>query len=319
MKAASLALVAFAAWTTFASKSRADDTVRTCIAASTEGQTLRKSGKLLASRDQMIACSRDACPAIVRSHCARWLTEVDAGIPSVVIRAEDATGADVLDAQLSIDGQPAKLDGQPVRLDPGQHTVAVESDRNGRKEERVLLAEGEKSRLVTLRFPPVPVAAAPHDDAPAPRESGGTTKRHSDRRRFFGRRRNGRARSVAATYFGVTASSDLSTLKSTCSPHCTDTAAHPGRTNALLFDVLAGRRRCGGCRGGARGRSAFRRRRKRRASPSGPRLSVLARSRAERSPAFSFAYEEVWSTCPAASARASRGEISTSRFMRDKY
>src|ERR1700729_2803743 len=133
MKAASLAaLVAFAL---LSPSARAEDTVHVCIAASTAGQTLRKQGKLLAARDQMIACARDACPAIVRSHCARWLSEVDAAIPSVVVRAEDAAAGAAIDARLSIDGRPGKLDGQPVRLDPGEHTLSIENDHGARKDE----------------------------------------------------------------------------------------------------------------------------------------------------------------------------------------
>src|ERR1700678_4573205 len=116
MKAAPLALAALAAGCTLGHAAKADDTVRVCIAASTDGQTLRKQGRLLAAREEMIACARDACPPIVRSHCARWLSEVDAATPSVVVRAEDPAGADVMGARLFIDGRPGKLDGQAVRL-----------------------------------------------------------------------------------------------------------------------------------------------------------------------------------------------------------
>jgi len=244
MKAASLALVAFATLATFASPTpaRADDTVHVCIAASTQGQTLRKQGKLLDARDQMIACARDACPAIVRSHCARWLTEVDALIPSVVVRAEDASGADVIGARVSIDGQPGKLDGQPVRLDPGEHTVAIESDHAARREERVLLAEGEKSRLVTLRLAPAVAVASTHDESSAshdPSSHGSARSSHVPTGAWV----LGGLGVVAlggATYFGLTANSDLHDLQSTCSPHCSDSRAQPGRTDAVLFDVSLG-------------------------------------------------------------------------------
>jgi hypothetical protein len=133
-----LSVAALAALSTLAPSPRAladgpgGELVRACIASSTNGQTLRNQGKLVAARDEMIACARDACPAIVRSHCARWLTEIDAAIPSVVVRAVDASGADMIGAKLAIDGRAVKLDGQAVRLDPGPHTVAIESDRSRR-------------------------------------------------------------------------------------------------------------------------------------------------------------------------------------------
>jgi hypothetical protein len=238
MKAALLAppatLAVLAVLAAFAPAARADDTVRACIAASTSGQTLRQQGKLLAAREEMIACARDACPPIVRSHCARWLSEVDAAIPSVVVRAQDAGGGDAIGARLSIDGRAGKLDGQPVRLDPGEHTLAVENERGARKKERVLLVEGEPPRLVTLRLP----AAG----AESPREPAADSARG---RRYVppGAWILGAAGLLtlgAATYLGLAANGDLSTLDSTCSPHCTSAQTQPGRTDAALFDVSLG-------------------------------------------------------------------------------
>jgi hypothetical protein len=229
MKAASLAAVA--ALALFATVAKADDSVRVCIAASTDGQTLRQQGKLLAAREQMIACARDACPGVVRSHCARWLKEVEAAIPSVVVRAEDASGADAIGAHLTIDGRPQRLDGQPVRLDPGPHTVTVQSDAGAgaRKEEHLLLLEGEASRRVIVRLP-----------ATAPVAGTGATPARTIP---LGAWILGGAGLVAlggATYFGLAAKSDLDGLQSSCSPHCTDAQTQPGRTDALVFDVLLG-------------------------------------------------------------------------------
>jgi hypothetical protein len=242
MKAVPFALASFAVLSAFAVLSppaRADDTIRVCIAASTDGQTLRKAGKLLGAREQMIACARDACPSIVRSHCARWLAEVDAAIPSVVVRAEDGAGSDAIGARLSIDGRPGKLDGQLVRLDPGEHTLAIENDHGGHASERVLLVEGETSRRITLRFPADPsaapgasVAAKEPPHAPEP-----TAQRSYVPAGAWVLGGAGILALGAATYFGVAASSDLNNLNATCSPHCSDAQAQPGRTDALFFDV----------------------------------------------------------------------------------
>jgi hypothetical protein len=219
----------------------AEDTVRACIASSTSGQTLRKDGKLLAAREEMIACARDACPAIVRAHCARWLSEVDASIPSVVVRAQDASGADAIGAHLTIDGRTSKLDGQPVRLDPGTHTIAIANDHGGQKSESVLLVEGETSRIVTLRFPPPPGAAPAAEPAPPPAPPPPASR--TERRVPTGAWVLGGAGVVVlgvATYFGVAAANQLSTLDGTCSPHCTNAATQTGRTDALAFDVSLG-------------------------------------------------------------------------------
>jgi hypothetical protein len=232
MKAASLA--ALVVLLALAPAANGQDTVRVCIAASTDAQTLRKQGKLLDAREQLIACARDACPPIVRSHCARWLSEVEAAIPSIVVRAEDASGADSIGARVSIDGHPGKLDGQPVRLDPGQHAVAIESDGGARKEERLLLVEGETSRRVTLRF--APSTGARSTTTPS---SPKDTAHHVP----LGAWVLGGAGILAlggATYFAVAANNDLNGLNATCSPHCSDAATQPGRTDALLFDVFLG-------------------------------------------------------------------------------
>jgi hypothetical protein len=251
MKAAPLALATLALLAA-AREAKAEDTVRVCIAASTEGQTLRKQGKLLAAHDAMIACARDACPAIVRSHCARWLSEVDAAIPSLVVRAQDASGADVLGARLAIDGRPAKLDGQPVQLDPGEHVIAIEGNggRQVRQEEHVLLLEGEASRRVTLRFPAAGAggangganAGAPlgdKADAGSPSVEPSKGERHIATGAWI----LGGVGIVSlglGTYFALAASSQLNDLNATCSPHCTQAETQSGRTDALLFDVLVG-------------------------------------------------------------------------------
>ena len=151
---------------------RADDGVRACIDASTAGQTQRNAGKLLESRQAMIACARDACPPIVRSHCAKWLTEVESMIPSIVVRVQDASGADAVDARVVVDGTPSKLDGKPVLLDPGDHIVAVEGGGGLRQDAHVLLVAGEHARLVTLRL------QAPGDTASASKEAGATQGSH---------------------------------------------------------------------------------------------------------------------------------------------
>lgn len=226
MKKVSLAALAALAALSF--PAHAEDAVRACIAASTDAQTLRGQGKLLAAREQVVACARDGCPPIVRSHCARWLAEIEAQIPSVVVRAENADGTDAVDARVTIDGRAGKLDGQPVRLDPGPHTIVVENDRGARKEQPVLLVAGEAARKIALRFPVEkgagPETAAQHRIPTGAWILGGV----------------GVAALAGAAYFGITAKSELDSLNGRCSPHCTDAQTRPGRTDALVFDVLLG-------------------------------------------------------------------------------
>lgn len=235
---AASALLAPVSFLVFAARPAAgEDTVRACIAASTDGQTQHQQGKLLAAREDFLACARDACPAIVRSHCARWLAEIEQQIPSVVVRAQDAGGGDVLDAQVLIDGQHGKLDGQPVRLDPGDHTIVIETRSGARKQERVLLVAGEPTRVVTVRLPgrhdgPTPTPTLPQTPAP--------TLSHHVATGAWILGGAGVAVLGVATYFGFAAASQLSTLQNRCSPHCLDAQTQTGRHDALAFQVLLG-------------------------------------------------------------------------------
>jgi hypothetical protein len=235
---------------------RADDTKLQCIAAATDGQTLRGDGKLLEARERIRMCARDVCPGIVKSHCARWLGELDERIPSIVVRAQDEAGGDVLDAHLAIDGNAAKLDGHPVELDPGDHVVAVDTGSGVHAEGRVLLVEGEKSRVLVLQVPvpsghetvrtvapgvsPLPVAPAPADRIAAPPRRGSFTVPVGSW--VLG----GVAVAAAggAVFFGTQAQSEIDSLKRPppqgCAPFCTASQTAPGRTDALLMYVSLG-------------------------------------------------------------------------------
>jgi hypothetical protein len=215
-----------------ASSARADDSVRACIAASTDGQTLRNRGALLGARDRFLACARDACPEVVRSQCARWLADLEQRTPTIVVRAQDATGRDRADASIAIDGAVAKLDGHPVPLDPGEHVLTVTIDAQ-KKSEKLLVVEGERTRVVVVRLDAAP--AAPVNEAPPaepPSRSvplgawivGGV----------------GIAAIGGGVAFALAARSDLDALNASCSPHCTDAQTHTGRTHALLADILFG-------------------------------------------------------------------------------
>jgi len=143
---------------------RADDKGR-CISASEQGQQLRDSGKYKAARDAFAECARDACPALVRRDCTRWLTDVTQLWPSVVFGAKDPSGNDVTAVTVTADGtaMTATLDGKPVQVDPGNHVFRFETKGFHAVERTVLVRAGEKSRLVVAQFGDV--AATPAQNA----------------------------------------------------------------------------------------------------------------------------------------------------------
>lgn len=52
--------------------------------------------KLLEAQTQLVACASVDCPKFVRADCLRWLDEVQATLPTIVVRANDPSGNDVL-------------------------------------------------------------------------------------------------------------------------------------------------------------------------------------------------------------------------------
>jgi hypothetical protein len=100
------------------------DPIDACIAAAEEGQHLRLEGQGTFAREKFLACSHVECPALLRADCTRWLSELDAVKPSLIVRAMDATGANLLDVRLFVDDRmvAVKLDGSELLVDPGAAT-----------------------------------------------------------------------------------------------------------------------------------------------------------------------------------------------------
>ncbi|MDB4945705.1 MAG: uncharacterized protein JWP97_5239 [Labilithrix sp.] len=148
---------------------------RTCIASADEAQLARYRGKLGAAREGFVKCARTECPGPIRNDCLRWLAEVDAGMPTVVLGAAwSDDGGDVVDAQVRVDGAvvPDAASGRAVPLDPGEHAVVFTRDPAPPVAITIIVREGEKNRPVRatlvrpVRAKPLAPVVAP---APAAR------------------------------------------------------------------------------------------------------------------------------------------------------
>jgi hypothetical protein len=144
---------------------------RACAAASEEAQLQRIHGQLRKARDQLLLCARDVCPVLVKHDCEGWLAEVDASMPTVVISALDRNGADAGDVRVLVDGEPFldKLDGSAAAIDPGGHTLRFEHASDPPIDEQIIVREGEKNRLLSIRFGPAPETVAQPPGTPMPR------------------------------------------------------------------------------------------------------------------------------------------------------
>jgi hypothetical protein len=84
----------------------ADDKVA-CADAALKGQTLGRSHKLVAAREQLRVCAQSMCPTLVRTDCASWLADVEKALPTVVVTAKDEAGRDLYDVKVSANGRPS--------------------------------------------------------------------------------------------------------------------------------------------------------------------------------------------------------------------
>jgi hypothetical protein len=214
---------------------RADQT-DVCIDASVRGQELRDQGKLVAARVALLSCGARACPALLRTECAGWLSDVEARTPSIVIAATDEGGHDTADVKVTLDGAPflTRLEGNAIPIDPGTHLLRFEHAGSPKVEQRVILREGERRRAITVRFPP---PGAP-DVAPKPIASTPAGP--------------GRPIAVAAlgglvvasgitfAVLGLGAQSDADHLRTTCAPACAVDSVDAVRRKEIGANVALG-------------------------------------------------------------------------------
>ena len=218
---------------------RADE-VDACVEGADKSQQLRDQGKLIEAREQLIACAASSCPAAVAKQCARWLHEVDAAIPSVVLRVRSADGADVADAEVTLDGasRSGTLAGKPIALDPGPHELAFKrGDETATA--KIVVRASEKNRLVDVTLVgPAKVVVTPPPPPPPPvvEEQSG----------FRFPWTTGVFLGVAVASFAGTAalvavaSSDAGSLRSTCAPTCAGSDVDAAHTKLVAANVTFG-------------------------------------------------------------------------------
>jgi len=146
------------------------DETGACIESAEKAQKLRHDKKLTEARPELITCSRDLCPQQIRTDCTKWLADVDNSMSTVVVRARDADGHDVMDVKVYVDGQllTPRLQGTSVAVDPGPHKFRYELPSGKSVEDDVLIAEGEKDRVLRVNLPTdtgVPVPVTPEKPA----------------------------------------------------------------------------------------------------------------------------------------------------------
>lgn len=218
-----------------ARRSLADDKM-ICVRAADAAQEQRTAGKLREARASLHTCAREVCPALVRSDCTQWLAEVEASMPTIVIRAQNTRGEDLTDVQIDLDGRRTtdKLDGLPVEVDPGSHVVVW---RRGGKSARqdIVVHTAEKNRTVMLRVDS-------NDALPSTGASEAPDSEHHFRPNAAAWIFAGVAL-VGATsfgYFGLRGRSEVSDMRSECAGHCAASRVDAAYEKLLAADVSLG-------------------------------------------------------------------------------
>lgn len=164
---APLAVLATLSLTMLVAPARADEKAA-CLAAASKGQSLRDQGKLVEAREQFRSCAAQGCPTMVVTDCGGWLSDVEKNIPTIVVTAKDGSGNNLVDVQVTVDGQPllSKLTGEALPMDPGPHTFHFATASGASADRQVLVKQGDKNQEVSavLGAP----AAGPPPATPTP-------------------------------------------------------------------------------------------------------------------------------------------------------
>jgi hypothetical protein len=130
---------------------RANDAVTDCIAANERSIRLRKEGKLIDARRELLACAAPTCPEVIQQACSGRMEGINAAMPSVVFDVKDRKGRSLTGVLVSIDDQaPVPLGATSTPLDPGTHTLRFETEGQSPVEKRVSLLEGDTDKRVTV-------------------------------------------------------------------------------------------------------------------------------------------------------------------------
>jgi hypothetical protein len=216
-----------------------------CKQAAERAQMYRNEGKLLSAREELHRCVRPACPAVVRTYCTRWFEEVEADLPTIVLKVKDRDGNDLSDATVSIDGQvlDSWQGGLPIALDPGSHTIGCTRPENPAIETSVLLGTAEKRRLITLTLE----SSTPnpeHLDPPLAAQLSEAPRARKQARRPSAAAWTVGALSLAAwgsfAYFGYTGRNELSDMRDTCAGHCPQSKVDSAWDRLIIADVSLG-------------------------------------------------------------------------------
>lgn len=226
------------------------DALHTCARAYEQAQEQRHAGALVSARDELSRCEQDDCPAFIRSDCARWLGEVVAEQPTLLLVAKRGA-LELSDVRVSIGERvlAERLSAQPIDLDPGSYDLRFETAGSPPVLRHVLVQSGQKNLRVEVEFEPLPPEAVPPSaragaasGASASSTTSGTLDGNARTSRVlpWTLLAVGAAGLVSGVGLDIWARSDEQRLADSCAPDCTDAQLRPVRNKYLIGDLSAG-------------------------------------------------------------------------------
>lgn len=220
----------------FTRAARADDKMA-CVQAAETAQEQRTAGRLREARASLKACAREACPPLVHRDCTEWLAEVDAAIPSIVIRVAGPDGDDRTDVGIDLDGRRIadKLEGRAFEVDPGPHVLTARLPDGQSLRRDLVVHTAEKNRIVTLQIE----GAAPSRVTPP---SLDLARDGSAGPGIAAWASGGVALVATATfaYFGAAGSAEVRDMREECAGHCPASRVDAAYQQLLVADIALG-------------------------------------------------------------------------------
>jgi hypothetical protein len=128
--------------------------VAACVEAHASGQREAKAGRLQAASASFAACvSEQGCPDTIRAECAEFRKDTERNLPTLIFAVLDEQGGDLSAVRVYADDQLVSetLDGRAIAVDPGEHHFRFELSSGQVLSSQVLVREGEKNRIVSVR------------------------------------------------------------------------------------------------------------------------------------------------------------------------
>jgi hypothetical protein len=135
----------------------------TCVASFDRGQRAQSDRALRRALGDLILCSQESCPTVLRADCAGVLAEVRSALPTIVFAADDGNGHELDDVKVFAGAEliASKLDGRAIAVDPGAVELRFEVPGRPSLVTTRMIREGEKSRVIRVSLAGPAGAARP--------------------------------------------------------------------------------------------------------------------------------------------------------------